>query len=174
MQVNARVRSEACPERSRRVLAGSAAPALSGVEGSRRRLEIGRYDAAIAAQEGSQGCERFLRATPGQRCHSKACRVSGTGRVPDYSSAADAAPSTTSVYQGCSQETLAPLATVLLPLTRHFDGARPERRRRSRRRVTSKCAESCRAGGRDPSSLSLLRAGAAAPAAETAALRFQS
>src|SRR5205814_5215265 len=81
--------------------------------------------AAIAAQEGSQRCERFLRAplekdvlgfVPRQRhwMESPITRVPLTRHQ-----------TMTSVDQGCSQKTLAPLATILLPLARQH--ARPRR-----------------------------------------------
>ncbi len=57
-----------------------------------RALEIGRYDAAIAAQEGSQGCERFLRAPLVCVVSWKRAASAALDGVPDCSSAAGAAP----------------------------------------------------------------------------------
>src|SRR5258706_9924081 len=57
-----------------------------------RVLEIGRFDAAIAAQEGSQGYERFLRAPLVCVVSWKRAASAALDGVPDYSSAADAAP----------------------------------------------------------------------------------
>ncbi len=56
-----------------------------------RGLEIGRFAAAIAAQEGSQGCERFLRAPLVCVVSWKRAASAALDGVPDGSSAADAA-----------------------------------------------------------------------------------
>ena len=53
------------------------------------RLDV--YDAAIAAQEGSQGCERFLRAPLVCVVTWKRAASAALDGVPDLSSAADAA-----------------------------------------------------------------------------------
>src|SRR5258708_3536557 len=101
---------------------------MSAGGGSPAPPELDVNDAAIAAQEGSQRCERFLRAplvavcvgiVPRQRhwmsetnddCDGFQCRCRGTKIDVIF-------------FQGCSQKALAPLAIVLLPLSRHWAGS---------------------------------------------------
>jgi len=66
----------------------------------------------------------FFASTPGLVVPSKRAASAALDGVHDYASAADAAPNHDISYQGCSQKTLAPLATVLLQLTRQNKQAR--------------------------------------------------